>query len=51
MAITLPAPVDSIDWIGSLLPGTLHAGYLWLDDRQTLNQLLVAQGIGSRFPV
>lgn len=50
MAITLPPPIDSIDWIGSLVPGTLHAGYIWVNEELTLNQLLVDRGIGSRFP-
>jgi len=44
MAITLPPPVDSIDWLDSLRPGTLHAGYIWLGDT-TLNQILVDRGI------
>ena len=44
MAITLPPPVNSIDWLESLKPGTLHAGYIWLGDT-TLNQILVDRGI------
>jgi hypothetical protein len=44
MAITLPPPVDSVDWLESLKPGTLHAGYIWLGDI-TLNQILVDRGI------
>lgn len=50
MAITLPPPIDSIDWIGSLIPGTLHAGYIWVSEQLTLNQLLVDRGIGSPIP-
>ena len=49
MAISLPPPIDSIDWLGSLRPGTLHAGYIWLGGT-TLNQILVDQGIGSALP-
>lgn len=49
MAISLPPPIDSIDWIGSLRPGTLHAGYIWLGET-TLNQILVDRGIGSDIP-
>ncbi len=44
MSITLPPPVDSVDWLDSLRPGTLHAGYIWLGDT-TLNQILVDRGI------
>lgn len=49
MSISLPTPIDSIDWIGSLRPGTIHAGYIWLGDT-TLNQILVDRGIASEFP-
>jgi hypothetical protein len=44
MSITLPPPVNSIDWLDSLKPGTLHAGCIWLGDT-TLNQILVDRGI------
>lgn len=49
MAITLPPPVDSVDWLDSLKPGTLHAGYIWLGDT-TLNQILVDRGIATALP-
>lgn len=49
MAISVPPPVDSVDWIDTLQPGSLHAGYLWLGN-VTLNQILVDRGIGSQIP-
>ena len=50
LAITLPRPESSIDWIATLKPGSEHAGWLWLDAELTLNEYLVAEGFSKREP-
>ena len=47
LALTLPAPASGLDWVGTLQPGTEHAGWLWLDETVTLNTLLVQIGKAS----
>jgi hypothetical protein len=50
VAITVPPPVDSLDWIGTLTPGSEHAAYIWIERDKTLNQALVDLGLASLTP-
>lgn len=47
LLLTLPRPTSTRDWLGSLQPGSEHAGWLWLDGETTLNERLVAEGHAS----
>ena len=50
LAVSVPRPESAIDWIGTLKPGTEHAGWLWLNAEITLNQFLVAEGFAKPEP-
>jgi hypothetical protein len=50
VAITIPPPVDSLDWIGTLTPGSEHAAYIWIERDKTLNQALVDLKLATFHP-
>lgn len=51
LSLTIPPPMSGTeDWIGELLPRSCHSGWIWIDEKQTINQLLLEKGFAQEYP-
>jgi hypothetical protein len=48
LAVTFPEPVEPHGWFSSLANRESHAGWLWLNRRDTLNDVLVSRSLATK---
>ncbi len=48
IAVTFPEPIEPHNWVSSLTANDSLAGWLWLNKRDTLNDVLVSRALATK---